>query len=172
MKILVTYSSRTGNTKKVAEGIFDSMPKENSTLLPMENVTAPEEYDVIFIGYWVDKGMPNAETQAFMEKVKGKNTGVFVTLGDYPHTNHAKESLQNGVRILENQRNKVLCEFICQGKIDEKLIEAFKKFPEGHFHALTEEKLKKYAIAALHPNDEDIREAQEIFKKGLERLCS
>lgn len=172
MRILVVYSSRTGNTKKIAEGICKAMPEGDAVLLPVSEAAAIEDYDAVFIGYWVDKGEVNAEAKAFIETVKGKNTGVFATLGDYPGTEHAKKSLQCGIDMLEAQGNKVLCSFICQGKIDERLIEAFKKFPADHPHAITEEKLKKYAVAALHPDEEDVAQAQKVFGKGLERLCS
>jgi flavodoxin len=50
MKVLVAYMSRTGNTKKVAEAIYDaiSQPKE---IKRVEDVTSLEGYDLSFLGF-------------------------------------------------------------------------------------------------------------------------
>lgn len=172
MKILLTYSSKTGNTKKVAEGIYEIMPKESTDLMPINQVTNIDTYDTIFVGYWVDKGIPNEEAKNFMESIKNKKTGTFATLGAYPDSPHGVKSLQSGVDILETNNNEVICKFICQGKIDEKLIEFFKTLPKDHPHAISEEKLKRYEIAALHPDESDINRAQEIFEEGMRKLCN
>jgi flavodoxin len=174
MKILLTYSSLTGNTKKVADGIFDILIKDQTVYRPIKEACSLnlDEFDVIFIGSWVDKGMPNQEAREFMQKIREKQVGIFMTLGAYPDSEHAKTSLQSAVDILEENNNTIICKFICQGKISEKLIEFFKTLPSDHPHAITEEKLKRYEIAAKHPDEEDIKRAQEIFLEGLKKLCN
>ena len=167
MKILLTYSSKTGNTKKVAEGLNQIMPKDITDFMTVNKVESIDKYDCIFVGYWVDKALPNDEAKVFMESIKNKKVGVFATLGAYPDSHHGRESLENGVNILKSNHNEVISEFICQGKIDERLVEMFKSFPEGHPHYVTEEKLKRYEIAAKHPDDNDIERAKEIFEKGM-----
>lgn len=170
MKILLTYSSKTGNTKKVAEGIYETLPKENTDFMSINEVKSIENYDAILVGYWVDKGQPNEEAKRFMKNIKNKKAGVFATLGAYPDSEHGIASLKCGVDMLKENGNEVITEFICQGKIDERLVEYFKTLPKDSPHAITEEKLKKYEIAAKHPDKEDIKKAQEIFTKGIERL--
>ncbi|MCM8819681.1 MAG: flavodoxin family protein [Candidatus Omnitrophica bacterium] len=174
MKILLTYSSLTGNTKKIADGIYEILSKNQTVYIPIKEAVNLnlQEFDIIFIGCWVDKGMPNQEAKDFMKKINGKNVGIFMTLGAYPDSEHAKTSLQNAVNIIEENNNNVICKFICQGKISEKLIEFFKTLPKDHPHAITEEKLKRYEIASKHPNNEDIKTAQQIFKEGLDKLCN
>ncbi|ODN31440.1 flavodoxin family protein [Fervidobacterium thailandense] len=176
MKILLTYSSLTGNTKKVADGIFEILDKSVTTYLPMSEIENPEEFvkdfDLILIGCWVDKGMPNKEAAEFIQKVKNKKVGLFMTLGASPQSKHAHETLQKSVELIEKNNNTVVAKFICQGKISEKLIEFFKTLPPEHPHALTEEKLKQYEIAAKHPDQEDIKNAQELFLKVVDELCN
>ena len=49
-RILVTYQSQTGNTKKVATAIFDALP-EPKEVKPIREVESLEDYDLIFLGF-------------------------------------------------------------------------------------------------------------------------
>lgn len=167
MKNLITYSSKTGNTEKIARGIYEVMDSEITEILPIEKVYDIEKYENIIVGYWVDKGMPNKEAKEFMEKIENKNTGVFATLGAYPDSQHGQDSLQAGVDILTKNNNKVLGKFICQGKVSEKLIEFFNTLPLEHPHGMNPERIERLAAAASHPNDDDVKNAQEVFRKGF-----
>ena len=53
MKTLVAYFSQTGNTKKVAESMFDVIQgeKEIKELSEVENV---DGYDLLFVGFPID----------------------------------------------------------------------------------------------------------------------
>ncbi len=55
MKCLVVYSSVTGNTRKVAEAIFQAMPPD-SEIFPVESAPAPDAYDFVAVGFWGDRG--------------------------------------------------------------------------------------------------------------------
>lgn len=60
MNILIAYSSKTGNTKKLAMGIYNNIYEEcdlNVSIKPIDKVKCIEDYDAILIGYWVDKGV-------------------------------------------------------------------------------------------------------------------
>ena len=75
MNILITYSSKTGNTEKLATGIYKNINEEHGLTVeikPLAQVKCTENYDAILIGYWVDKGGPNEEAKKFMEKIKNK----------------------------------------------------------------------------------------------------
>lgn len=55
MKFLIVYSSRTGNTRQVAEALYAAAP-DGSTISKVETAPAADGYDVIFVGYWMDRG--------------------------------------------------------------------------------------------------------------------
>ena len=84
MKILVTYSSKTGNTKKLAEGIYEGLGEMEKEILPMSEVKSLDAYDTVLAGYWVDKGGANEEAAAFLKEISGKKVGVFATLAFWP----------------------------------------------------------------------------------------
>lgn len=168
MNILVTYSSKTGNTKKVADGIFEGIEAEKKEIKPIREVDSIENFDIILVGYWVDKGGPNEEAKLFLEKLEGKTVGIFATLGFWPDSEHAWNALLAGEALIK-EKNKVIGKYICQGKVDETLIAMFEKFPEGNPHKPTPEKRKRYEVATKHPSKTDIQAAAELF---YERIIS
>ena len=96
---VVIYSSKTGNTKKVATAIAEALEKECELSDVAQNPN-PEDYDLIFMGFWVDKGMPNKESLDYMNNIKNKKVALFATLGDYANTEHAQKSLGKGADSL------------------------------------------------------------------------
>lgn len=166
MKTLIVYSSRTGNTKKLAEGIYNNLSLSNMDIKPLHEVGSVEGYETILVGYWVDKGGPNEEAESFMKELKGKKVGIFATLGAYPDSQHAWDSLLNGENLVK-EYNVVIGKYICQGKIDSELIERFKNLPSNHHHSLNEERLERYKKAEKHPNEIDILSAVNLFQDRL-----
>ena len=166
MKILITYSSKTGNTKRLAEGIYNNLNIEGVTICPIAQVEGLESYDTVLVGYWVDKGGPNEEAAKFMSTLSGKRVGIFATLGAYPDSQHGWDSLLRGEDLVK-EKNEVLGKYICQGAVDEKLIEVFKKFGKDNPHAITPAKLKRYAIAKQHPNKAEMEAAAILFKERI-----
>lgn len=166
MRVLVTYSSKTGNTKKLADGIYEGLNVEDKVLLPMKEVSSIDEYDLILAGYWVDKAQPNAESKVFLEKIKGKKVGLFATLGFWADSEHAWESLVNGEALVKAD-NQVVGKFICQGALDPRIIERFEKLPPEDPHAVTPEKRRRYEIAKKHPSQVDVLAAVELFNERL-----
>ena len=162
MKTLIIYSSKTGNTKKVAEGILEVMPK-NTVIAPIEDNIDSEEFDLVLIGYWVDKTTADSKILSYIEKISGKKIGIFATLGAYPDSKHASDALKN-IRELLEPRNEVIAEFICQGKVDPKITEQFEKLPLDHPMSMTPKRRQRHKDASTHPNQDDIKNSQDVFR--------
>ena len=121
------------------------------------------DFDKVLVGFWVDKTIAEPKARDFIEKIKGKKVGIFATLGAYPDSDHARDALKNTKELLEPQ-NQVVKEFICQGKVDPKITEQFEKLPPGHPMYMTEERKQRHKDASTHPDHDDIKNAQEVFK--------
>ncbi|MBM3155907.1 MAG: flavodoxin [Chloroflexi bacterium] len=79
MKILVTYMSQTGNTKKVAEAIYQEI-KGKKEIKPMSEVSSLAGYDLAFVGLPIQAYGPGAEGKSFLEQhSKGRNIALFIT---------------------------------------------------------------------------------------------
>ncbi|MDR3073261.1 MAG: flavodoxin family protein [Deltaproteobacteria bacterium] len=168
MKTLVVYSSRTGNTRMVAEAIHGVMP-EGTEIFPVESAPDPAGYGFIALGFWVDKGGPDAAMAGYMGRVRNAAVGLFGTLGAWPDSDHARESMQKAVDCAAG--NRVLGTFICQGKVDPRLLAAMEKMPEAaRAHPMTEERRARIAEAAKHPDEKDCAAAREAFAGILRKL--
>ena len=80
MKILVAYMSKTGNTKKVAEAIFEGINDEKE-IKAIDEVGSLEGYDFTFLGFPVQKMGPDKTTVKLLEKhcVNGRKVALFIT---------------------------------------------------------------------------------------------
>ena len=115
MKTLVVYSSRTRNTKKVADAIYEIMP-EGSKIAPVTDDPIFMDYDFIALGFWVDKGLPDKKAQEYMRKINGKKVGLFMTLGADPDSEHANDCMKRAEEMVRSD-NDLIGHFISQGKV-------------------------------------------------------
>jgi len=156
MKILITYSSKTGNTRKIAEAVRKGVPAAD--FYPVEAAPDPENYDLIFMGFWVDKGSADHKAGEYMSRIRNKKVAFFATLGAYPDSKHAAESLEKAETLI--QESKVIDRFICQGAIDPVLQEWMSKLPGGHPHAPDDARIKRWEDASSHPDEKDCEAAK------------
>ena len=163
MKTLVAYSSLTGNTKMVAESVYEIIEgeKEIISLNEISKVDV-DTFDRIIVGYWVDKGSADARAKKFIKSIKNKEIAYIGTLGADPLSDHGN-TVRERVNKLCLENNRLLGGFLCRGKIDPKLVEKMGKFPLKLVHPLTPERLKRIEDAKPHPNKEDLENAQKYF---------
>ncbi|MDR0720091.1 MAG: flavodoxin family protein [Treponema sp.] len=159
---LLVYSSKTGNTKKLAEGIREGLAAaltgEEIRLATVEENPDPAGASWILLGFWADRGSADQKTLQYLKSLEGRRLGLFGTLGAYPDSAHARDISQK-VKGLAAEKNTVLGCFLCQGKIDPALTERFKSLPADNPHAMTEERMKRHLEAAKHPDENDIKAA-------------
>lgn len=167
MKTQIIYSSLSGQTKKLAEGIFNSLECEEKEIYDLKDGEPTLDADVILLGYWVDKGGPNKEMIAFMEKIKDKTVGVFCTLAYYVDSMHGVNSLQKGIELLKDN-NTILGSYVCNGAISQAMLNMFKKMPSDHYHGMTKESEIRWEVLKNHPTTADIALACERFNERIE----
>ncbi len=63
MRVLVAYLSQTGNTRRVAEAIYEEIEAEKE-IKPLSEVESLEGYDLAFIGFPIHASKPAAETSS------------------------------------------------------------------------------------------------------------
>ncbi|MUM78521.1 flavodoxin [Pseudodesulfovibrio sp. F-1] len=158
MSLLVVYSSRTGNTRKVAESALRALP-ENAVLASVEDAPSPEGFTAVAVGFWVDRGGPDAKALKYMEGLRNLKVGAFGTLGANPDSPHAAEVLRRTAEHL--QGNHLLGMFLCQGRVDPAVVETMKR--SAH-HPMTQERQDNLREAERHPDDIDLENACAFFK--------
>ena len=113
---LIVYSSKTGNTEKVAKKFYE-VAGERCDLAAVKQVPAVDDYKVIFAGYWVDKGEPDKDMQEFLQTLDNKKVVLFQTLGAEAYSEHGISSLANAGRYLSTGC-KVVGTLSIRGAID------------------------------------------------------
>ncbi len=168
MKKLIVYSSRTGNTKKVAYAIKEVV--EDCEILSVEEALLKEIHeDLIIIGYWSDKTKPILDVITFIQKLEGKKIIGFGTMVNYADSDEAQEVTKNVTELVE-EKNVLLGNWICQGKMDPKVEELFREFGPESRYFMGEKRTKIHKDASIHPNEEDLKNVQQFVRQILENL--
>lgn len=170
MKTLVVYSSLTGNTKKVAEAVAEVMP--SCTLCAVEDAPASvEKYGLVGVGFWASKGQPDVKTREWLKGVTNTHLAFFGTLGAKPESEHAKECMEKveELALMPERGNIVLGSWMCQGKIDPKIVEVMKKLNLDVHRDLLKDS-SRIEEAARHPDEDDRRAARDFFHQILENM--
>ncbi|MGE4292637.1 MAG: flavodoxin family protein [Desulfovibrio sp.] len=164
MPLLVVYSSRTGNTRQVAEAALEALPGQ-AVVVPVEDAPDPDGFAAVAVGFWVDRGRPDAKAAAFMETLKGRDVAAFGTLGARPDSEHAGDVRRATEEMLHG--NRFLGSYLCQGRIDPRIIEAMER--SGH-HPMTPERKANIEEAERHPDQTDLENAQAFFRTVFQRI--
>jgi len=123
MKVLVTYRSATGNTKKIAEAIFEEI-EGDKVLKPFKDIETLDGYDLVFVGCPIEFfGVGKATKKWLNSHVQGKRVGLFCTHGAPESapgvptwTNALKDSvIEAGAEIINF--------FNCQGELSQKVLD-------------------------------------------------
>jgi flavodoxin len=166
LKSLVVYSSKTGNTRKVAEAIYDILP-DGREKFPVEEAPPADGYDFVAVGFWVDKGAPDQKATAYMKTLSGSTVGLFGTLGAKPDSDHARECVRKAVDLVDG--NRVMGSFLCQGRIDPAVVEMMKQHASD-IHPMTAERMANIQAAESHPDETDLANARTAFEQMVREL--
>lgn len=155
MKILIVYSSLTGNTKKVCEKAFEFLNCEKE-IINLENINTInlENYENIIIGTWIDKATAEEKTRKFLKTLKNKNLYFIGTLAASLSSEHAKKCFNNLKRLCSKD-NHFIDGILARGRVSEDLQEKFTKFPLNVIHKFVPNMKEIILEANCHPDESD-----------------
>jgi flavodoxin len=155
VKALVVYSSKSGNTKKLAEALYGALQFEKD-IMPISDNPNPEEYDFVAVGFWLQGGQPDPDTQEFLSKISGKKeVFLFATHGAARDSEHVKNALNKAKQLASPAR--ICAVYSCPGEVAEEILEkAAKKDPQPVW-------LADAPAAKGHPDEEDIQQLVHLF---------
>ena len=76
----IIFSSMTGNTRKLADKIHEILPKESCDYFGTADAQGIKS-ELLYIGFWTDKGNADSDTLDFLSKLKNKKIFLFGTAG-------------------------------------------------------------------------------------------
>lgn len=155
-KILVTYFSPTGNTKKVAEVIFETLEGDKS-LETLDSIKSLDDYSLIILGFPVHSHSVPVKVQNFIKEIPAnKKIAFFSTHGSLTGSKLSREALEHAVVLAS--KLKVLGTFSCRGKVSTKALEVLRRSPEHT--AWTD----MAASARSHPDESDLEDARTFTR--------
>jgi flavodoxin len=151
MRILVAYMSQTGNTKKVAEAIYDMVPQQKE-IKHIEEVQSLDGYNLIFLGFPIHNFGPDEQSANFLKlKTKNRNLALFIT--------HAAPEggpvVQNWVqKFADAAIGANICGlFDCQGELSQQVKNAMLNHPSVEI-----QRWQKQTIVKENPMRSNLRE--------------
>ena len=149
----IIYSSKTGNTKKLAEKIREVLPEENCDYFGTE--------------FWTDIGNADPATLELLKSLKNKKIFLFGTAG-FGGSEAYFQQVLGKVKESVDESNTVMGEFMCQGKMPQSVRDRYVKMKEKPDHAPNlDELIRNFDRALSHPDNEDLERLEEIIRRNL-----
>lgn len=158
MKIAIIYKSISGNTKLIAEAIYNAL-KENVIYIgePGEGIKA----DLYFVGSWTDKGTCCQEVADFIRNIDSGEVAYFGTAG-FGGSQEYYNSLFSRIKEICPDTVKMNEYFFCQGKMPMSVRDRYVSMLQSNPNDSSVNGLIiNFDEALNHPNDEDVKNAAE-----------
>ena len=107
----IIFSSMTGNTRKLADKIHEILPKESCDYFGTADAQGIKS-ELLYIGFWTDKGNADSDTLDFLSKLKNKKIFLFGTAGFGGSDAYFQKILGN-VKMSIDSSNTIVGEYMC-----------------------------------------------------------
>jgi Uncharacterized flavoproteins len=144
MNIKVVYHSSTGNTKKIADAIADTLSTKALSVSDPQNISS-EPIDLLFIGDGIYAGKISKKTAKFIQNLNADNVKFAAVFTTYGGQNKAVDEMK---QLLRNKKIRFVSEsFDCKGQ-------------------------SWFFMNRKHPNDIDVNAAREFAKKAVANITN
>ena len=168
MTYAVIYASATGNTKMLAEEIRKRLGKKECVCFgTVEEAGTAVRADIIFAGFWTDKGDCSEELGHFLERLHGRRVFLFGTAGFGGAQSYFDQILER-VKGHLSADNEVVGTYMCQGKMPQSVRKRYEGMLEQN---PGDERIKgmieNFDRAVQHPDEADLNLLGEAVRDVL-----
>lgn len=168
MTYAVIYASATGNTKMLAEEIRKRLGKKECVCFgTVEEAGTAVRADIIFAGFWTDKGDCSEELGHFLEGLHGRRVFLFGTAGFGGAQSYFDQILERVKGHLAAD-NEVVGTYMCQGKMPQSVRKRYEGMLEQN---PGDERIKgmieNFDRAVRHPDEADLNMLGEAVRDVL-----
>lgn len=148
MKTLVVYSSKGGNTRKLAETAFARLTGDKE-IKTVHEAPDPSGYDAVLVGFWFQGDQPDAASQEYLQKcTRAAKLFIFATHGAADDSDQTRMGMNKARQLAAGA--DIVGTFSCQGEVpDQVMASAANKNPPPAW-------LKDADRAKGHPNSDDL----------------
>ncbi|MBN1571988.1 MAG: hypothetical protein JW984_02200 [Deltaproteobacteria bacterium] len=174
MKVLIAYTTGTGNTEKIAGAILGGVEaSHDAEIKRLEDVRAEDvkAFDLVFLGSPIHAGGLSAAAGEFLNALPdspGFRLAGFVTHASGVY--ERKEGFDRGINAFSDAAKAKGIEYLgcfdCRGRLDPNIrpmVQQAKKIPDDEW-AKRMEKLDK------HPDEEDERAAEDFAREVVSKV--
>lgn len=165
-KYAILFSSKTGNTRILANAIRAALPEEDCAFFgEAGSVAEIPEVKTVYLGFWTDKGNADEAALNVLKNLRNKNVFLFGTAGFGVEDAYFQRVLNN-VKASMDESNTPVGEFMCQGKMQQAVRDRYVKMKAQPDAAPNLDQLiDNFDRALSHPDEADLEHLrQEILK--------
>ena len=171
LKNIVVYASETGNTKKIAEEIYNALPssmgeKEIVDVRAWNGTLDAENY---FIGFWANRGSSSLEIIDILSSLHHRNIALFGTCG-MGSSNKYYSSLEQNALVWIAEDNNFLGSYFCQGRMQNSIREKYESYRGICDDNKIDLMLSFFDDAKSHPDRNDLLKAHLFVEKCLSKI--
>jgi flavodoxin I len=151
MRYAIVYSSRTGNTRRLAEALREALPAADCVYFGEPDPRALEA-ETIYLGFWTDKGSCDEAAGAFLGSLSGQRLFLFGTAG-FGGAPEYFEKILSGVRAKAAPTVKLVGSYMCQGQMPPAVRQRYEAMEES---PRRQAMLENFDRALGHPDQADL----------------
>ncbi len=157
MKSVIIYSSRSGNTEKLARVIYEALDGEKEIYAITEVPPLDDHYDLVFAGFPVMAGRVEPRAARFLSEFDKKaDFFLFATHGSFRDSELVRTVMARAADLIKSAA--VTGVFTCQGEVSSKVLKKLGK--SNRPPAWLDEGEK----AGGHPDKEDLEELAAMVR--------
>lgn len=164
MDYLVVYTSKTGNTEKIAMEIFNALPANSKDIQRIGELSG--EADTCFVGFWNNRGTCSGEIMDYLSELHGKRVALFGTCGMGQNREYYNRVAKQ-VEAFISEDCEYLGAFMCAGKMPPQILEKYKQMQRVQDTPQMRAMIQSYEEGMLHPNEEDCANARAFVESVL-----
>ena len=158
----IVFSSLTGNTRYLADALKAALPKDRCDYFGEICETLPDS-EVIYLGFWTDKGVADSRALELLKKLKNKKIFLFGTAG-FGGSDEYFEKILSKTKETVDESNTVIGEYMCQGKMPQTVRDRYMKMKAQPEHpANIDALIENFDRALSHPDEDDLERLRKII---------
>ena len=168
MTYAVIYASATGNTKLLAEEIRKRMGEVECVCFgTVEEAGTAIEADIVFAGFWTDKGNCSDELGRFLAGLHDRKVFLFGTAGFGGAQSYFDQILERVKGHLAAD-NEVVGTYMCQGKMPQSVRKRYEGMLEQNpGDERVKGMIENFDRAMTHPDEADLNLLGEAVRDVL-----
>ena len=163
MKVLFTYRSITGNTRKIVQAMYDEIQADKE-IKTFEETESLEGYDLTFVGFPIEGYGPGYAAENFLaQHVKGKRIVLVIT-----HASDEESALlQDWLDLCRDAAEgaEIVGLFHCKGELSKQVADVMLKSADPHLVVWA--KMRDDTLG--QPDASRIEKARMFAKKIMEK---